>query len=162
MAVEMAAMPAVAVFFGGMLHVSITDLKQRRIYNGTILALLAAYPVVGLVAGLPMSVMLISAAAATVIFALGFACFCAGWLGGGDVKLAAVAVLWLGADLLPAYLLLATVFGALLALLFIALARAKNSEERPLRAEMALMPFGPALASAAVVLFGDSQWFTAL
>lgn len=159
MALEMATAPAVVIFFGGMLHASITDLKHRRIANWTILALLALWLPIALIAELPSEALLGSVAAGVLVFIIGFACFCFGLLGGGDVKLAAVAVLWLGASLTPAYLMLATIFGALIALVFLGIAYVRRRKGEAVRTQASMMPYGPALASAAVVLFGESQWF---
>ena len=49
--------------------------------------------------------------AAALVFGACFGCFAAGWMGGGDAKLATVCVLWLGADQALAYLLLASLLG---------------------------------------------------
>ncbi|MEM9108386.1 MAG: prepilin peptidase [Pseudomonadota bacterium] len=162
MALEMTAAPAMVIFFGGMLHASITDLKHRKIANLTILGLLALWLPVALIAGLNGSAMLGSVSAAVLVFVLGFVCFCFGWCGGGDVKLAAVAVLWLGAAMAPAYLMLSAIFGALIALVFIVLAYLKRRWGTPIQTDAKMLPYGPGLASAAVVLFGKSQWFTQL
>ncbi|MEM7058694.1 MAG: prepilin peptidase [Pseudomonadota bacterium] len=162
MALEMTAAPAVVIFFSGMLHASITDLKHRRIANWTILGLLMLWLPVAMIAGLPAEAMIGSVAAAVLIFIIGFACFCFGWVGGGDVKLAAVAVLWLGAALAPAYLMLSAIFGALIALIFLGLAYVKRRWGASIRADAKMLPYGPGLASAAIVLFGKSQWYTHL
>jgi len=105
---------------------------------------------------------LTSVAAAGLVFAAGFALFCKGWLGGGDVKLASVCVLWLGAPLVPQFLLVATLFGGALALTFLGAARMARAQGQPVRADTRELPYGPALACAAVVLFGSSQWATAI
>lgn len=162
MALEMTTAPAVVIFFSGMLHASITDLKHRKIANWTILGLLALWLPVALIAGLNGAAMLGSVSAAVLVFVLGFVCFCFGWCGGGDVKLAAVAVLWLGAALTPSYLMLSAIFGALIALVFAVIAYLKRRRGEPIRTELKMLPYGPGLASAAVVLFGKSQWFTHL
>ena len=160
MALEMTSAPAMVIFFSGMLHASITDMKHRRIANLTIVALLLLWLPIALIAGLPVQAMITSISAAVLVFILGFVCFCLGWAGGGDVKLAATAALWLGAAITPAYLMLSAIFGALIALVFIAIAYLKRRRGDPVRTEALMLPYGPGLASAAVVLFGDSQWFT--
>lgn len=162
MALELTATPAMVIFFSGMLHASITDLQHRKIANFTIMVLLGLWMPVAFVAGLPWDAMLTSVLATMLVFILGFGCFCMGWLGGGDVKLAAVAALWLGAGITPAFLMLATIFGALIALVFASIAYLKRRRGEPIRTELTMLPYGPGLASAAVVLFGKSQWFTHL
>lgn len=162
MAPEMMATPAVVIFFSGMLHASLTDLKHRKIANFTILGLLAFWLPMAFFADLPWDAMVTSVIAAVLVFILGFSCFCMGWVGGGDVKLAAIAALWLGAGLTPAFIMLATIFGALIALVFAAIAYLKRRRGEPIQTELLMLPYGPGLASAAVVLFGKSQWFTHL
>ena len=159
MALEMTAAPVV-IFFSGMLHASITDLKHRKIANWTMLTLMGLWLPMALMLDLSGEAMLGAASAAVLVFFGGFICFCFGIVGGGDVKLAAVAVLWLGAPLTPAYLMLSAIFGALIALIFIAIARVKQRRGVPIQTNAKMLPYGPGLASAAVVLFGQSQWFT--
>lgn len=159
MALTIPASMAVIIFFGGMLHASITDLRHRRIANWTVIALLVAWFPVALIADLPGSAMLGSMSAAVLVFVLGFVCFCLGLLGGGDVKLAAIAVLWLGAPMAPAFLMLSAIFGALIALVFLGIAKLKRRGGNDVQTDALMLPYGPGLASAAVVLFGQSQWF---
>ena len=56
-------------------------------------------------------------AAAAVVFAVGFACFAMGWMGGGDVKFAAAIALWLGWGHLLDFAVTFSVYGGLLTLL---------------------------------------------
>ena len=159
MALSIPASMAVIIFFGGMLHASITDLRHRRIANWTVIALLIAWFPVALIAGLSGEAMLGSVSASVLVFVLGFVCFCFGLVGGGDVKLAAIAVLWLGAPMAPAFLMLSAIFGALIALVFVGIARLKRRGGKDVQTDALMLPYGPGLASAAVVLFGQSQWF---
>src|SRR5690606_29414132 len=109
------ALLACGLFGAGMLHAAVTDLRHRRIRNWLVAALAAAWAPMAIVVGVPGDQMVASALAAALVFFAGFGCFSAGWLGGGDVKLAAVAVLWLGAGQAITFLLLAAVLGAGLA-----------------------------------------------
>ena len=148
-----------AIFFSGMLHASLTDIKHRRIGNWTVLALVVTWLPVALIADLPNYALMGSVSAAFLVFVLGFLCFLKGWLGGGGVKLAAVAALWLGHAMVPAFLLLSAIFGALITLIFVAIAYLKRRQGTDMQTDIGLLPYGPALASAGVVLFGNSQWF---
>ena len=85
-----------------MLQAIVSDLRDRRIRNWLVAALAAVYWPLSLAAGIPATEIVASAAAAALVFAGGFGFFAAGWVGGGDVKLAAVAALWLGAALAAA------------------------------------------------------------
>lgn len=159
MAYEITAGAAVLIFFAGMLHASVTDLKHRRIANWVILAMMAAWVPMAMLAQLPGDAVMGSLSVMVLVFIAGFGCFCMGWLGGGDVKLAAVAALWLGPAMVPAFIMLATIFGALIALVFIGVAYVKRRGGADMQTDRMMLPYGPGLASAAVVLFGESQWF---
>lgn len=162
MPLDISTLPALVLFFAAMMHASISDLLHRKIANWLVGGLALTFVPMGLALGLPFVTMLISIGAAVAIFVVGFAFFCKGWLGGGDVKLAAVCVLWLGAAQIVPFLLVAAVFGAALSLAFMGAARYAQNNGGPAKSDGRELPYGPALASAAVVLFGESQWATAI
>lgn len=99
-----------------LLRAGIGDLITMRIPNWLILTLLLGYAVLAPLAGFTSVDMAISLACALVVFCVGLGVFACGWIGGGDVKLMAVAALWLGLPQLPAFVLFTTVFGAVLTL----------------------------------------------
>ena len=115
-AIPFANVLACVLFVGAMLHVVATDLLHRRIRNWLIAALIAAYAPLAIAAGVPPDEAAMAVLAAALVFGACFGCFAAGWMGGGDAKLATVCVLWLGADQALAYLLLATLLGGALTL----------------------------------------------
>lgn len=99
-----------------------------------------------------------AAAAALAVFIAGTLLFMRGLLGGGDVKLLSAAALWTGPDRLPSLLLLTGLFGGLLALFFltplgaqITASRRIGSGSAELAPGMAPMPYGVAIAAAALV-----------
>ncbi|MEM7189899.1 MAG: prepilin peptidase [Pseudomonadota bacterium] len=148
---------ASCLFLGVMVHAMITDVRHRQIMNQAVLVLALGYLPMALICGLAASEMLMGLAMALVVFAAGFACFCAGWMGGGDVKLGAATALWLGAGQVPAFLLLSAILGAVLCIGILAYRRWRSPvEHRP------GIPYGPALVVAAVVLFPSSPWFAAV
>ena len=63
--------------------------------------------------------MLSHAGAAAAVLAVVFVFFACGWIGGGDAKLAAATVLWLGFAHLVDYLLYASLLGGALTVLII-------------------------------------------
>ncbi|MEM6661463.1 MAG: prepilin peptidase [Pseudomonadota bacterium] len=150
---------ACCLFVGVLAHASFTDLKRRRIMNVAVLALLAGYLPFAALLGVGTTEIVTGLVAGVLVFVIGFACFCAGWMGGGDVKLAAVITLWLGANLVLPFLMLSAVFGGLLALLFLGLrhwqARIDHGQTPPVEG----IPYGPALVLAALILFPSSHWF---
>lgn len=123
----LAAALACVIFAAGMFHAAVTDLRCRRIRNWLVVALGASWAPLALVAGIPPTVMAGSLLAAALVFAAGFGCFAAGWLGGGDVKLGAVAVLWLGAGQAVDFLLLTAALGAGLGLPLLVFGRIARS-----------------------------------
>src|SRR5262249_3952786 len=98
-----------------------------------------------------------------------FVCFLRGWIGGGDAKLAAATALWLGFDYLLNYLLYASLFGGALTLLLIQfrtwplprLLAGPQWIARPPPKETRL-PYGIALAAAALCVYPDTPWMAAL
>ena len=63
--------------------------------------------------------MLVHAGVAAAVLVVAFLCFTRGWIGGGDAKLAAATVLWLGFGHLADYLIYASLLGGALTLLLI-------------------------------------------
>jgi prepilin peptidase CpaA len=104
-------------------------------------------------------------AAASMVFAIVFILFAQGWIGGGDAKLAAATALWLGFDQLLAYFVWASLFGGALTYLIMRfrfmplpafLARQEWLER--LHRMDAGVPYGIALAAAALVVYPDTPW----
>jgi len=95
-----------------------TDLTSRRIPNALTIGLAAA--ALGLHATQGLGSFAVSVAALVAVMVVGLGAFSMGWLGGGDVKLAAAAAAALGfPDAVP-FLLYTALGGGLLALVFAA------------------------------------------
>ena len=160
---SLASVLACLLFAGAMLHVAVTDLRTRRIRNWLVAALAAGYLPLALAAGLPAAVMATALGGALLVFAAGFGCFAAGWIGGGDAKLAPVCVLWLGPDQALAFLALTSIIGGLMALALVATRALRRNRavaggsDAPAGAAPDL-PYGPALAIAGLSLLGGSPW----
>lgn len=159
----LASVIAAMIFLVAMLYVTVSDLRSKRIPNWLVIALGAAYLPLALAAGYKPVDMVINLGVASLVFAAGLYCFSRGWIGGGDVKLGAVIVLWLGAALAVPYVLLTAVFGAIFALAAILgirlLARAGHDGSRLREGGL---PYGPGMACAALLLFQVSPWANAL
>ena len=147
------------LLFGAvMILASITDMCSRRIGNPLIVVLLVGYLALAIPAGLSWTAMLMALLAGVSVFCLGLWCFSRGWLGGGDVKLAAVAALWLGAPLVVPLIVYMTAIGAVLTVIL--LIREKyRAPPVPMPGEL---PYGPAIAMAGLLLLPHSPWFTGL
>ena len=161
-----ASVLACILFIAAMAHVVATDLMHRRIRNWLVAGMAAAYLPLALAAGLPGDAIASGLFAALLVFAAGFGCFAAGWIGGGDAKLAPVCVLWLGSDQALAFLVLTSLFGGILALALV-LTGALRRRVAPAGADAPqsprpLLPYGPALAIAGLTLLRNSPWATAL
>jgi prepilin peptidase CpaA len=101
-------------------------------------------------------------AGAALVLAGGVLLFERGLIGGGDVKLMAVAALWTGAGGLPRLLMLTALLGGGLALLFLSplgprLTAVRESDPVPagggaLRVGRTPIPYGVAIAGAALIV----------
>lgn len=165
----LAAPAAMLVFAFSMVHAGLTDLTTMKIRNGLVLFLLAAYLALAPFVGFTLLEIGGSFALAAGVLVAGFALFAAGWIGGGDAKLLAVTSLWFGLDHTAAYLLYAAALGGLLTLAILqfravplpAAMRAKPWLAR-LHASGCGVPYGVAMALAALVVFPQTRWMTAL
>jgi len=104
--------------------------------------------------------------AGAIGLAAGMAMFALGWIGGGDAKLFAVTALWLGWDSFFEYTVMAALLGGALTLGLLALRRlslpaglARVPWFARLANHQAGVPYGVALAAAALVVLPDTQVF---
>jgi prepilin peptidase CpaA len=146
-----------------------SDLLTMTIPNRVALVLVGGYFALALMAGTSPADMAAHAGAGLLVLLAGFGCFARGWIGGGDAKLAAATALWLGFDHLFPYLLYASILGGVLTLLLLQ-ARAvplpaalvgREWAERLHRANGGI-PYGIALAGAALLIYPDTPWMKAL
>src|SRR5690554_1453459 len=86
------------IFPAAMIYAALGDLTTMTIPNRLVLALLAAFLLLAPLTGLGFQELLLDAGVAAGVFIVAFFLFGAGWIGGGDAKLATVTALWLGAD----------------------------------------------------------------
>lgn len=157
------------IFVFTMVYAAVTDLTTNKIRNGLVLLFLLAYGVLAPFAGFTASEIGRSAAVAGGVLLVAFIFFALGWMGGGDAKLAAVTALWFGADHTPAYLLYTALFGGVftLALLqFRMLALPACLQNRSwigrLHSRGSDVPYGVAMALAALVVFPQTRWMMAM
>jgi len=152
-----------------MAFAATSDLLTMTISNRVPLILAGGFFGLAFVADLNAIAILSHMAAACVVLLVSFGFFTRGWIGGGDAKLAAVTALWLGFDHLLAYLVYASLLGGALTLTLIqfrlvplpaALAR-QQWLERLHRRETGV-PYGIALAAAALAVYPQTEWMTAI
>jgi len=163
-AIRLVLFPAMMAFAAS------SDLLTMTISNRISLILVGGFfvlaPVVG---GLGLTDILSHAGAAALVLIVAFGFFTQGWIGGGDAKLAAATALWLGFDHLPAYLIYASLLGGALTLVLVqfrmvplppVLARQEWLER--LHRKDCGVPYGIALALAALAVYPDTQWMAAI
>ena len=145
-----------------------SDLFTMTISNKVSLALAAGFLVLALATGMSPAEIGLHAAAAAAVLVVAFVFFTRGWVGGGDAKLAAATSLWFGFDHLLQYLVDAALLGGVLTFLMI------NFRLLPLPAPMARwawlarlhqkgagVPYGIALAVAALLVYPETVWMKA-
>jgi prepilin peptidase CpaA len=157
------------LFPGLVAFAASSDLFTMTISNKVSLALAGGFFMLALAIGMGPSDMGIHAGAGAIVLVVAFVFFTLGWIGGGDAKLAAAISLWLGFDHLLQYLVNAALLGGVLTLLMI------NFRVLPLPGFMlrwawivrlhqkdAGVPYGIALAAAALLVYPDTIWMKTL
>ena len=144
------------------------DFFTMTIPNRVSLALIAGFAVVAAMAGAPWMLVANHVAAGLLFLGLGIFMFSMGWLGGGDAKLLAAAALWLGFDSLFPYITLVTILGGALAIGLLAFRNITPpvwlmGQEWALRLHdrRGGIPYGIALAGAALWVYPSTPWFIA-
>jgi prepilin peptidase CpaA len=146
-----------------------SDLLTMTISNRVSLILIAGFGVMAFVIGMSPAAVMMHVGAGALVLAVAFVFFAMGWIGGGDAKLAAATALWLGFDHLPAYLLYASVWGGMLTFLLLQLRTfplpqllsGQSWAERLHRRDTGV-PYGIALAAAALAVYPDTIWMKAI
>lgn len=152
-----------------MAFAAFSDLLTMRISNVLVLALALIFLVTAFAIGLPPMEIATHAGLAAGVLVVGFAFFAFGWIGGGDAKLAAATVLWVGPAVLLPYLVYAALLGGALTLSILALRRwplpAALSRVQwidRLHDDKAGVPYGVALAAAGILVYSRTEIFTQL
>jgi prepilin peptidase CpaA len=152
-----------------MAFAACSDLLTMTISNRISLALAGGFLLLALVTGMSLTAVGMHLGAAAIVLVVAFICFARGWIGGGDAKLAAATALWFGFDYLLIYLIYASLFGGALTLLLIqfrllplpaVLARQKWIQR--LHEKGAGVPYGIALAAAALAVYPSTGWMASL
>jgi len=158
-AVRLLVFPALMAFAAS------SDLFTMTISNRVTLALVGGFVAMAVISGMSPSDVLAHAGAAATVLVVTFLFFTRGWIGGGDAKLAAATALWFGFDHLLVYLLYASIFGGALTLMMIrfrlmSLPQALADQEwvNRLHRPNSGVPYGIALAAAALLIYPDTTW----
>ena len=165
----LAATAAMFMFVFTMVYAVVADLTTNKIRNGLMLLFLLAYAVLAPFAGFTVYEIEWSVAVAGGVLLVAFIFFALGWMGGGDAKLAAVTALWFGADYTPAYLIYTALLGGALTLALLQFRMLALPACLPNRSWIARLhspgsgvPYGVAMALAALVVFPQTRWMMAM
>src|SRR5262245_15560455 len=158
-AIRLLLFPAMMVFAAS------SDLFSMTISNRVTLLLVGGFFALAAFSGMAPVDALAHVAAGLAVLAVTFLFFARGWIGGGDAKLAAATALWLGFDHLMAYLLYASIFGGILTLAMIRFrlmplpqALAEQDWVKRLHKLDGGVPYGIALAAAALLIYPETAW----
>ena len=146
-----------------------SDLLTMTISNRVSLILIAGFFLFALVIGMSANTMLWHIGAGCMVLAVAFGCFAMRWIGGGDAKLAAATALWFGFDHLLPYLFYASLFGGALTLALLSFRTlplppylAARQWVLRLHDKQSGVPYGIALAAAALMVYPDTLWMRAV
>jgi prepilin peptidase CpaA len=162
-AIKLTLFPAMMAFAAS------SDLFTMTIANRVSLILVAGFGMLALLVGMSAADVVSHAGAAAAVLVVVFLLFSRGWIGGGDAKLAAATVLWLGFAHLADYLVYASLIGGALTLAIIQframpLPRAfvgREWAERLHRLDGGV-PYGIALAAAALLVYPHTEWMAGI
>ncbi len=161
-AIRLTLFPAMMAFAAS------SDLLTMTIAYRVSLALISGFALLAALTGVSGADVLSHVGAAAAVLAVAFGCFACGWIGGGDAKLAAATALWLGFSHLFDYLVYASLLGGALTVLIVQfrtlpmprLLAGREWAER-LHRQGGGVPYGVALAAAALLIYPQTEWMTA-
>jgi prepilin peptidase CpaA len=159
----------IILFPAAMAIAASSDLLTMTISNRISIALALGFAVLAPLAGMGLEGIAWQILAGGIVLGLGFLCHMRGWVGGGDVKLASAIALWLGFGRMIDFLLIASIFGGALTLLILGFRRAPLPKLMQrvrwigrLHDAGEGIPYGIALALAAMVIYPSTIWMKAI
>jgi prepilin peptidase CpaA len=158
-AIRLALFPAMMAFAAS------SDFLTLTISNRVSLILVGGFVALAVIGGVSAADVPSHLAAGSVVLVAAFSLFARGIIGGGDAKLAAATALWLGFDHLLPYLLYASLLGGALSvgLIWFRMAPlpdwlARHDWAQRLHGKDAGVPYGIALAAAALAVYPQTPW----
>lgn len=158
------------IFPAAMAYAAVSDLLSMTISNRITMVLIATFALCSVLLGLSWDAIGWHLAAGGTVLVVCFGMFAAGWIGGGDAKLAAATALWFGFGELTSYLAIAGMAGGLLTLAIL-LYRGQPLPAligqwdwaRRLHSPNEGVPYGIALAFSALVILPQTDiWRVAI
>jgi len=158
----------ILIFPALMAFAASSDLFTMTISNRISLLLLASFCVLAFVIGMDAREIGYHFLAGALVLVVSFGFYARGWIGGGDAKLAAATALWFGFEWLLPYLLWASIFGGALTLAILLFRRhpvplmlIRQPWVDRLHQQNAGVPYGIALAAAALLIYPYTVWMKA-
>ncbi|PZO52478.1 MAG: pilus assembly protein CpaA [Alphaproteobacteria bacterium] len=111
---------AIAAFAGLLIYAACSDVARLIIPNWVSIAMLAAFPVFALAAGMPLAELGLHLAFGAGALVVGYFLFAGNIIGGGDAKLFAAATVWTGFVAFIPFLFGTVLAGGILALALLA------------------------------------------
>lgn len=152
-----------------MLYAAYSDLRSYTLPNFISILLVIGFAVIVAIIQPPLSAVGWHVGVGFLMFAIGFAMFAAGVLGGGDVKVIAALGLWFGPNNFFAFFTLMAIFGGVLAISLLLFRKMKvpekwleNPSVRGWHDKNEGIPYGVAIAIAAIIEFPKTQIYEAL
>ncbi len=146
-----------------------SDLLTMTISNKLSLALAGSFFVLVIMTSMGIAAIGMHLAAAALVLVIAFGLFTRGWIGGGDAKLAAATTLWFGFGHLLDFLVYASLLGGALTLLLIQFRKlplpdllARQHWIMRLHETGGGVPYGIALAAAALIVYPNTGWMPAI
>jgi len=162
-AVRLLLFPALMAFAAS------SDLFTMTISNKLSLALAGGFFLLVVVTGMGFGAIGMHLLAAALVLVIAFVLFTQGWIGGGDAKLAAAAALWFGFGYLLDFLVYASLLGGALTIVLIQFRRlplphvlARQPWIMRLHDKAGGVPYGIALAAAALIVYPKTGWMPAI
>jgi prepilin peptidase CpaA len=149
-----------------MIFAALFDLTTMTIPNWLTAMLALLFLVAAAMTGMPLREIGLHTAVGFVSLLVGMGLFACGWIGGGDAKLMAVVAMWVGwAQALP-YFLVASILGGALTLVILGYRNLplpifvmRHTWAMRLHERAEGVPYGIALATAALLIFPDTEIF---
>ncbi len=157
---------AIILFFPFlMIYACASDLFSMTISNKISVLLIVGFAVMALAIGMDYQTFIWHLAMFAIVLTIGFAMFAFGWVGGGDTKLAAATVLWIGWDYTLHYFLYAALLGGALTMIVLLVRMMPLPHSvtgiawigRLYRAGEGV-PYGIALGISAILVYPQTLW----
>lgn len=158
---------SLSIFPGAMVLTALMDLFTMTIPNRISLLLVAGFFALAPFVGLSAEQIMWHAATGAAMLALSFLMFWRGWIGGGDAKIFSAIALWLGFAQLGQFVGYAAVAGGLLTVFLLGFRRiplplmlTRVDWVMRLHNQQTGVPYGIALAVAALMIYPSTPWMT--